>query len=53
VLDAAAAFRDARIIGIETRADAWIGYFDLLRAMGTPEGRLASLESLPNDAEDR
>jgi cobalt-zinc-cadmium efflux system outer membrane protein len=53
VLDAAAAFRDARVIGIETRADVWIGYFDLLRAMGTPEGRLAPLESLPNDAEDR
>ena len=38
VLDAAGAFRDARLTALSLRAGAWVAYFDLLRAMGrTPE----------------
>lgn len=34
LVDAARAFRDARVTAVELRADTWIAYFDLLRAMG-------------------
>ena len=38
-LDAAGAFRDARLSALALRAEAWIAYYDLLRAMGgVPEG---------------
>ena len=34
LLDAAAAFRDAQVSALSLRSEAWIAYFDLLRAMG-------------------
>ena len=34
LLDAVRAFREAHLSAIELRADAWIAYYDLLRAMG-------------------
>jgi len=34
LLDAARAFRDARLMGISLRANTWVAYYDLLRAMG-------------------
>ncbi|WP_419165690.1 TolC family protein [Candidatus Palauibacter sp.] len=34
VLDAADAFRDARLTALSLRAGAWVAYYDLLRAMG-------------------
>ncbi len=38
LLDAARAFRDARSTAVSLRADTWIAYYDLLRAMGrSPE----------------
>lgn len=36
LLDAAAAYRDARLTSIDLRADLWSRYFRLLRAMGRP-----------------
>lgn len=36
LLDAADAYRDARIRAIDLRADLWTRYFDLLRATGRP-----------------
>ena len=55
VLDAAEAFRDARAAVIDIRADGWIGYFDLLRAMGgVPEDVAALSEQLPGvEAEEK
>jgi cobalt-zinc-cadmium efflux system outer membrane protein len=40
LLDAVNADRDARLISAQLRADAWVAYFDLMRAMGgeTPPG---------------
>ncbi len=39
LLDAARAYRDARLMAVSVRAQAWIAYYDLLRAMGrAPEG---------------
>ena len=35
LLDAASAFQDARLIALSLRSEAWIDYYDLLRAMGT------------------
>ena len=37
-LDAADAFRDARLSALILRAEAWIAYYNLLRAMGGPAG---------------
>ncbi|WP_420634922.1 TolC family protein [Candidatus Palauibacter sp.] len=37
-LDAADAFRDARIAAVSLRSRAWIAYYDLLRAMGRAPG---------------
>ncbi len=37
-LDAAGAFRDARLSALTLRAEAWIAYYNLLRAMGGPAG---------------
>jgi len=34
LLDAARAFRDTRLMAVRLRADSWIAYYDLLRAMG-------------------
>jgi outer membrane protein TolC len=34
MLDATRAFRDARLTAATLRADTWIAYYDLLRAMG-------------------
>jgi cobalt-zinc-cadmium efflux system outer membrane protein len=34
LLDAARAFREARVAAVELRADTWIAYYDLLRALG-------------------
>ncbi len=34
LLDAADAFQGARLTALSLQSDAWIGYFDLLRAMG-------------------
>ena len=36
LLDAADAYRDARLTGIDLQADLWRRYFSLLRAMGRP-----------------
>lgn len=36
LLDAADAYRDARLTSIDLRADLWSRYFQLLRAMGRP-----------------
>jgi cobalt-zinc-cadmium efflux system outer membrane protein len=36
LLDAADAYRDARLTSIDLRADLWTRYFSLLRAMGQP-----------------
>ena len=36
VLDAAGAFRDARLMALSLRAAAWVAYYDLLRAMARP-----------------
>ena len=36
LLDAADAYRDARLTSIDLRADLWSRYFQLLRAMGQP-----------------
>jgi cobalt-zinc-cadmium efflux system outer membrane protein len=36
LLDAADAYRDARLTSIDLRADLWSRYFRLLRAMGRP-----------------
>ena len=36
VLDAAGAFRAARLTALSLRAGAWVAYYDLLRAMGRP-----------------
>jgi len=39
LLDAASAFRGARLSALSMRSEAWIDYWDLLRAMGrAPEG---------------
>ena len=38
LLDAADAYRDARLRSVDLRADLWIRYFELLRAMGEPIG---------------
>lgn len=39
LLDAAGAFQDAQLSALALRSDAWIAYFDLLRAMGgAPDG---------------
>jgi cobalt-zinc-cadmium efflux system outer membrane protein len=38
-LDAAGAFRDARLSALTLRAEAWIAYYNLLRAMGGPAGK--------------
>ena len=39
LLDAASAFRSARLSALSMRSEAWIDYWDLLRAMGrAPEG---------------
>ena len=35
LLDAASAFQDARLSALSLRSEAWIAYYDLLRAMGT------------------
>jgi cobalt-zinc-cadmium efflux system outer membrane protein len=37
LLDAAEAYRDARVMAVELSADAWVAYFDLARAMGGTE----------------
>lgn len=37
LLDAAEAYRAARVLAVELRAGIWIAYFDLLRAMGATE----------------
>ena len=34
LLDAASAFQDARLTALSLRSEAWIAYYDLLRAMG-------------------
>lgn len=36
LLDAADAFRNARLSALSLRSEAWIAYYDLLRAMGGP-----------------
>ncbi|MFQ5568140.1 MAG: TolC family protein [Rhodothermales bacterium] len=36
LLDAAAAYRDARLTGIDLHAAAWTSYYDVLRAAGSP-----------------
>ncbi len=36
LLDAADAYRDARLRAVDLRADLWKGYFELRRAMGRP-----------------
>ncbi len=36
LLDAASAFRNARLGALSMRSTAWIAYYDLLRAMGQP-----------------
>ena len=38
-LDATGAFRDARLSALTLRADAWIAYYNLLRAMGGAAGK--------------
>ena len=38
LLDAADAYRDARLRAVDLRADLWKGYFELRRAMGRPLG---------------
>jgi cobalt-zinc-cadmium efflux system outer membrane protein len=38
LLDAADAYRDARVRAVDLRADLWTRYFSLLRAMGQPIG---------------
>ena len=39
LLDAAGAFQNAQLSALSLRSEAWIAYYDLLRAMGgTPEG---------------
>ena len=38
LLDAADAYRDARLRAVDLRADLWTRYFSLLRAMGQPIG---------------
>ncbi|MDE0083936.1 MAG: TolC family protein [Gammaproteobacteria bacterium] len=35
LLDAASAFQDARLTALALRSEAWIAYYDLIRAMGT------------------
>jgi len=38
LLDAAGAFQNAQLSALSLRSEAWIAYYDLLRAMGgTPE----------------
>ncbi len=41
LIDAAEAFREARIGLIDLRAEAWVAYYDLERAMGWPVGPTA------------
>ena len=38
LLDAAEAFREARLSALSLRSAAWIAYYDLIRAMGTEPG---------------
>ncbi len=37
LLDAAEAYRAARVLAVDLRAETWIAYFDLLRAMGADD----------------
>ena len=38
LLDAAGAFRDARVSALSLRSAAWVAYYDLMRAMGRSPG---------------
>lgn len=38
LLDAAGAFRDARVSALSLRSEAWIAYYDLLRSVGRSPG---------------
>lgn len=50
LLDAAAAFREARLVAVELRALTWIAYFDLLRATGGDDIAMRSTDGETNGA---
>ena len=40
LLDAAGAFRDARVSALSLRSEAWVAYYDLLRSVGRSPGEV-------------